>query len=356
VETCISEFTQTADQLINELRGYKRETLLQLMDLKNTLEMHISEIIAVAEANLTKDSPSEQTELAIRLRNADADVTAFQVFDYCVDKLWLQASKNLTLTYNTLLKFPDRDILHGINGNTVRTYSLSAAAQVSQQAIIPKILDGSVLIQIDNHKLLVLASNPPTATVFELDLIQNVTTKLPAMAKPRAWPGVVAHGVCVYVFGGDAPTYLSCEKFNRATSRWAALPNMNKSRYAFSPCEHHGEVYLPCVRLEHKTLECFSLAKEEFTVLAPQLPFNTVDSIALIYDGELVVVAQGVKQMARWRLGSDQSFRVSGYFEQNSVALAMSPPVTKGKRCFYINPKSGDLNIFDLETSLLRRL
>ena len=356
VETCIEEFKQTADQLISELREYKRETLHQLNALKITLERHVDEFIASAEASLTKESPSGLAELAMRLRNVDSEALAFQVFDYCVDKVWLQASKSHTLTYKLLLDSANRDVLYGLCGNSVREYSLSSVSQTGQSTISAKIVDGSCYCQTESSKLLVFAANPPTASAFELDFLHNITTPLPAMTKSRAWAGLFAHGVWVYVFGGDAPELKTCEKFNRATGHWSILPKMNKGRNAFTPCEHRGDLYLPCVRWEHKTLESFSLAREEFTVLQPQLPFTMVDSVALIWAGELVIVAQGLKQMARWRLGSVESFRVSGYFEQNSVALAMSPPVTKGKLCFYVNSKNGDLNIFDLETCLLRRL
>lgn len=356
METCIEEFKETADQLISELRDYKRETLLQLNALKSSLESHIAELIAAAEASLTKDSPRGLAELAMRLRNIDAEVLAFQVFDYCVDKVWLQASKSHTLTYKLLLDYPNRDILYGICGNSVREYNLSSVSQVGQSTISAKIENGSCYCHIESSKLLVLASNPPTTSVFELDLAHNTTVSLPAMAKSRNWPGLFVHGVWVYVFGGDPPDLKSCEKFNRATGHWSVLPNMHKSRTAFTPCEHRGEVYLPCVRWEHKTLESFSLHTQEFTVLQPQLPFTMVDSIALLWAGDLVIVARGLKQMARWRLGTVEGFRVSGYFEQDSVPLAMNPPVTKGKLCFYVNSKSGDLNIFDLETCLLRRL
>ena len=83
-----------------------------------------------------------------------------------------------------------------------------------------------------------------------------------------------------------------------ATWRWHQLPNMSKGRNAFTSCEYRGTVYLPCVRWEHKILECFSVEKEQFTVLQPQLPFTMMDSFAFIYEEELITVAQG-KQMAR---------------------------------------------------------
>ena len=330
----MQEFEQTADLLLNQLNSYKVETLQKLAGQKKTLERYIDEVIASAETTLVKDSPSGMRKLAMKLRESEADLLTFQIFDYCLDTTWLRDYKERTLTYKALLNHSDSDSIIGIHGNTVKVFSLSLMALVDQKTIKEKISNGSVYCPLDDQKALVLAATPPSSVVYELDIARNEAAILPVMAKARAWPGVLVHGVWVYVFGGDIPGLTGCERFNLATSRWSSLPTMNNARSAFSPCEYLGEVYLPCVRWEHKALESFSLAKLQFQVLHLQLPFTMVDSIAFRYGEELIVVARKVRQTARWKIGSEEGFRVSGYFKQKSRALSRTPPVTRESGVF----------------------
>lgn len=356
METCIQEFGQTADLLLNQLNLYKLKTMQKLAEVKETLERYIDDAIVAAETTLVQDSPSGMRELVLKLRDTDADELVFQIFDYSLNSAWLQNYKERTLTFKALQTTTNSDSIIGIHGNSVRIFSLSQMAQVAERTIKAKIVAGSVYCPTDNLTVLVLAANPPSSSVYEVDIAMNETAIQPDMAKARAWPGVLLHGVWLYVFGGDTPGLKSCEKFNLATSRWSSLPNMKTPKSAFSPCEHRGEVYLPCVRWEQKALESFSLAKQQFQLLRPKLPFTMVDSVAFHYAGELIVVARKVIQMARWKIGSEEEFRVSGYFKQENSALSKTPLVVKGKLGFFINAENGNLSLFDLETCSLRGL
>lgn len=77
------------------MQAYMDSTLVQL---RSSLAERIEE--TVAEASLTKDSSAGLPNLAVRLRDTQADSLSFQVFDCCFDNTWLQTS--LTKPWTTM--------------------------------------------------------------------------------------------------------------------------------------------------------------------------------------------------------------------------------------------------------------
>lgn len=357
IDACIEEFTRVTLEQIAQLQTYMETTLRKLVQLRTTLAEQIEATVSAAEASLTKDSSTGLPSLVVRLRDTEADVLAFQVFDCCFDKTWLQSSLSKTLKYNILLESSGDDLLISVYGNSLRKYNLVKNEQAGQQiSSSVYVSDGSFYSPIGGNKILILAVNPTSTKVSELDLVSGQACDWPEMGKARRSPGVLQHGVFIYVFGGDNNDNRSCEKLNRGICQWSPLPQMTKGRASFTPCEHRGQVYLPCVRFDHKSLETFSLEKEIFAVLRVELPFTSSDSVAFICEGELILLSQNSTQMARWKLNSAENFRVSGYFNQSGYALSNTPPIKREKMYYFVSAKSGEVNVFDIEACLLRRL
>ena len=98
------------------------------------------------------------------------------------------------------------------------------------------------------------------------------------MNASRSYAGVVKVKNCVYVFGSRTPALRSCEVLDRGL--WRSLPDITRSRAAFTPCEYKGDLYLPDDRtFDFGSLEIFSLARQQFRTVQceVQRPRNTLD-------------------------------------------------------------------------------
>ena len=97
-------------------------------------------------------------------------------------------------------------------------------------------------------------------------------------------------------------------------------------------------------------MESFSPATEIFTVLPVSLPADLVlgcGSVAFVANGELVLLSQ-LKQVARWRIESEPSFRVSA---TSRKYCSFHPPLIVGTEVYIAN--GGKVDKWSLEADRL---
>lgn len=87
---------------------------------------------------------------------------------------------------------------------------------------------------------------------------------------------------------------------------------MREGRGLFTPCNLHALLYLPCPETT-LTIETFDTETEVFSVLGVSLPAQMVEgcaSVSFVANGEIYVLT-GNKQMGRWKIDSEEGFRIS---------------------------------------------
>ena len=86
---------------------------------------------------------------------------------------------------------------------------------------------------------------------------------------------------------------------------------MHFPRSFFTPCYEAGLVYLVSGD-KHKKVEVFDVERERFRVLEVELPREVETGLAVTFvvNGEMCFLNEG-KQMARWNLTSESTFRLS---------------------------------------------
>jgi len=203
-----------------------------------------------------------------------------------------------------------RDLFPAISGTNMMLYDFNTQ-QTSQQTLLVFVWSGYV--QVDRATVLIVGRE-----VLTLDLLTLQVTPMAPLNTPRDWVGVAQVGRTVFAFGGnvkvDGDPLAVCEKSSFPPTNWTPLPHMNYARWFFTPCPFEELLFLTSTYFtHHRAVESFSPHTETFTILPVSLPAELqldCASVAFVSGGELLVLTEK-RQMARWKIGTKQSFRVS---------------------------------------------
>ena len=113
---------------------------------------------------------------------------------------------------------------------------------------------------------------------------------------------------------------------------------MHYARAFFTPYAFKALLYLASTIAEdNRAVESFSPTTETFTVLPVSLPAKLkLDcySVAFIINGELVLLNNHEKQMARWNIECETQFRVS---VTDRKCYSFQPPLIVGTEVYIAN-------------------
>ena len=172
------------------------------------------------------------------------------------------------------------------------------------------------------------------------------------MAETRYFPGVIRYGYSVYAFGGFKAA-ASSEKYCLKTDQWAGLPLMAAAKSAFTPVLHSGLIYLPEVNEGSCLFEVFNTAAQQFSSIAPSLPFTDFASIAFIYREELVIL-DDMGRRAKLPLLPQTEFRNDSVELREVECCAQSGPVVVGRAVYFVQYSYGELCKFSPDRDVFK--
>lgn len=109
------------------------------------------------------------------------------------------------------------------------------------------------------------------------------------------------------MFGGNfEPSLDSVERFHRTQRIWQTGPNMLSPKAAFTPCEHHGLIYLPEASPCKKLLKMLNSVTEVYILLPLQLHINLYGSFSFIADNNLFMIDYN-RKACTWNLESKKT-------------------------------------------------
>lgn len=240
------------------------------------------------------------------------------------------------------------DTFAAIYKNTLEIFALKGEKSTKRTLPIDFGWGGSYIL-LDSHSLLCFGSDPPSNTVFTMDLSSFQFTSLAALLTPRAFSGVIRVAGYVYVFGGYSDSShltKSCEMYELQGKIWFPLGDMSEGRSGFTPCVFLSLVYLPCVCV--RSIETFNPETQIFATLPISLPAELEHSlsVAFVNKGELCVITES-QLIARWRIGVDSEFRVS---VSDRKCCSSQLPLVKDSFVLIANNCTQKVMKFSLET------
>ena len=207
-----------------------------------------------------------------------------------------------------------------------------------------------------SRSVVICIGGKDTAEVASLNVETRIVTRLPPMYCVRGSPGVVKLADLLYIFGGtaDEDNLVQSEIYSLGRRPSRELPNMQYARSMFSACLHGTEVLLPGG--EAQIIESFSISTETYTALPVRFPFGAMASVSVIVDGEMVSLFL-LNQMARWRVGSPETFCVQPIHSVSSGAMVYSggPAVVYNNK-LYFPDVTGNLSIYDIHQNTMTSL
>lgn len=361
LEKCCREFDDLIQNCISYLTNYRAWWRQELQAEKEILQAAID--IAIEETTNCLDKGLEPvSSLALAMWELPPD--ELQMFSYEISapdletlcKSWASYQNNLEglcenfpekQVKNKLVQSSDaqRDAFAAILGNKVEIYDLRTQ-QSTHHTLSVDFGWGGSYVALDGHTLLCMGV--PSTSVYELDLSSLKLTTLPPLWIPRGEGGAAKTLQFVYIFGGDAPGYKSCEKYAIEHKQWLPLGSMAHPRFHFTPCVFRTLIYLPCLRTT-PIIEAFNPETEDFTELAVTLPAQMklhFASVAFVTGGELCILSGGL-QMGRWKTESENEFRL---FDTNRMCWSSQPPLIVDSVALVANGFNGRVEKFGLKS------
>lgn len=195
---------------------------------------------------------------------------------------------------------------------------------------------GAMLCYVSKTKVMRLGGEKRT-----LMLSRKKAVQVADMIERRYFPGVIRYGCFVYAFGG-LKAAVSSEKYSLDANQWSGLPLMAAAKSAFTPVLLGGLIYLPEVNEGSNLLEVFDIERQQFSSIAPSLPFTDFASIAFIYRGELVIL-DDTGRRARLPLFPLGEFDVDEIGLGEVECYAQSGPVVVGRAVYFVQYSYGEL-------------
>lgn len=206
---------------------------------------------------------------------------------------------------------------------------------------------GAMLCYLSRRKVMRLGREKLTLILSPKRLVQVAD-----MAETRYFPGVIRYGYSVYAFGGFKAA-ASSEKYCLKTDQWAGLPLMAAAKSAFTPVLHSGLIYLPEVNEGSCLFEVFNTAAQQFSSIAPSLPFTDFASIAFIYREELVIL-DDMGRRAKLPLLPQSEFRNDSVELREVECCAQSGPVVVGRAVYFVQYSYGELCKFSPDRDVFK--
>ena len=159
------------------------------------------------------------------------------------------------------------------------------------------------LVMVGDNELFIVGGEV-NRVVLRVDIWTGKVRKEGELRVVRRWPGVVVYMKYVWVFGGNTgPSLSSVDRFDRRKNAWEPARDMLTSKTSFTPCVHQGFIYLAEMSPVRKQLERLEPETQEYVVLGVELWHSLYSSVAVIVNGELLVVNFS-NEVGTWRIGS----------------------------------------------------
>lgn len=354
IDKCVEELASRAAAIITAIQEYVRTETEKLQRFRAQLQRDIESSVSEVERTLYDDSPALSSKYSPMLRCCGSDLTQLSLFNYHISDCGedLKAVIELTDTSGSTSRASSLPLIHG---NVLQCLDL-ATDEISTATLSVSFSNSTVFCQLDSDVVLAIGGKPATTSVYQVALATATVTAEAQTLVPRRLPGVLKHGGFVYLFGGSdgAKQLTACEKFAVKEKAWTALPDMTYARGGFSPCVFGSDIYLPDVKRDHRTLEVFNIPREDFRTVNVTIPASlSSNSVSFVLEGELILITVD-KQLGRWRIGSEDSFRVSKLpMKEVASALSNIPPVRRGREVLWVRWKDGALVKFNMDTESL---
>lgn len=339
LDYCVEELTDTVEAAITDLREYLAQETHRLKQLRRQLQKDLDEARAEVERTMCDESPQLKAKYAPLLRYCTSESDQLRLFRYCL-RPWKPEVRLIDVSDSLMQDFCGL-MLPRIGTESIQLHDIQTGQETSVSVKLP---EGVMIVLMDSQTILCLGGKPELANVHLLNLITGISTDLPAMTTPRFSAGTLKWLKNLYVFGGNDPPIIQCERLCLQTKVWTPLPPMIQAKSSFCPCRHEDLVYLPSAGT---TLEVFSLITETYSLLTCKIPLKSGPSVSFLVEGELYVLAAG--QLARQRLDSDFSVTELAPNTVESCTTVITP-MHLGGLVFWVRPIDSEVIRFDPTT------
>lgn len=353
VDRAISELSTKVQEIIDSLVALRDTEVEQLQELKATLEREVPLGLEEVERSLSEERPLLTTQFGPLFRECTQRTTPLRLFTYR-----LEVCSSLPLHFHFNLE--SQQLLPGSFAGVHQDHAF--LYDIESQKITRRFLGENFgvagsYVSLDQDRLLCVGAQPASSSVKLLDLRSYKLTSLPSLSISRYAAGVGKLNSRIYVFGGANASnqgLRSCEAMRLSDKCWTSAGSMTHPRGAFTPCLFRSLLYLvSCWTCSNRSVETFNGDTEVYTVLPITLPPLTLDagSVAFLHSEELCVLTDR-KQMLRWKIGTEQEFRLSCTGE--ALRLSQQPLVVGSQ---VLIACSGGVSQFSLDSnSYVRRI
>lgn len=206
------------------------------------------------------------------------------------------------------------------------------------------------------RRMLAVGGPDSQKDAFSVDIYTCAVTRESNMLKGRAWPGVTVYADFIWVFGGNTKaTLTSAERFHTKERTWTRIRDMKTPKVCFTPCEHHGLIYLPEISTQRKPLEVYFPKQDRYEPLALMLFGAFYGSVSFICDSELYIVDID-SRAGKWSLNNANEFLTPIEVKGSEVQCVTSGPVIRvGETVFWLDWES-ELVRMDLGSARIEKV
>ena len=220
-----------------------------------------------------------------------------------------------------------------------------SAVQLTEEVSI-----GATYCSVDEFTLFCITTKDRLSIVQSVHLLTGKVTREAGAARPHCWAGLICYQSKVIVFGGtDGGRVVTfCEAFSLHAKQWTEYPEMHTGKFAFTPVEHRGDVYLPAPVPEEQQLEVFTPATLQYRLLPLKLQQKEFGSVSFLHD-EMIVTVTVSREVFAWRLGSEEKqHRNIGIINEHDSGISSGPTIRFGMFEYWVGIL-GKIVKFDLE-------
>ena len=342
------QFENEVNRLIADLYAHWRQQIDELSQLRTSLELDWQNSVAEAQSAIYEEQPQLRTKFSQLI--IEFEGTDLQVFTHRYDVDGAKEALKKFCKFSVQVPSGAGPRIATVKDNLLQVYNIKSGKAVSAQLPV-SLSDGTVLAQL-GIGVLAAGGRPATPTAY---LWQGrALDSLPNMNTSRGFPGVFVTGEAAYLFGGfdHSKGFPDCflkaaEKLNIQTRTWHSLASMKFARHMFTPCGYNREVLLAETCLENNLLEAFNLDTENYRSLPVKQPFSGENSIAVICEGELLLLSYA-GQLARWKVESqDKKFAVSKLTAFQIKPQANGSFLQFESRFYFAHFATGEMGVFD---------
>jgi len=238
VDKCETELTVRTQETVAALTQYCGAMVEWLRGKKAEMYAALGEV----EATMLEERPALQTTYGqvirdrLEMRATDVTLFAYTLPELKFESLMLLDIEDQPDSLKYLKTFPS------IAGNVLTLFDI-ASKQRNAYRLATTFTPGTTFCLVDVNTLLCVGADPPSDSVFSLNLYSTVLTQLPNMKYSRAYSSLAKVGSYVYVFGGKYPDPLPCEKYSLSRGTWNTCPILLNQGYVACAVHLH-EIYL----------------------------------------------------------------------------------------------------------------